>query len=176
MARSRRQQFQSRPRSPNRSWAGTSSTGVTGIPVSTKVLLGSFSLSNPNIDETILRTVGTLMVSSDQLAASEDQIGAFGMYIVNDVAATLGVTALPGPITDIADDGWYVYVPICQRFGFSDATGWNADFGLRYPFDSKAKRKMHEGTRAVLMAENATSTNVFNMSLVIRSLTMVTGT
>ncbi len=59
-------------RTANRSWSSLVNTGTSNIATDTKVLLGSFSLSNPGIDETILRTVGSISVSSDQTAASEN--------------------------------------------------------------------------------------------------------
>ncbi len=103
---------------PNRAWAGTVDT-ENAFGGGSKILLGSFSLSNPNIDETILRTVGVLSIRSDQIAAPEEQVGAFGMIKVTDLAIAAGAASIPGPVTDIGDDGWFVHVPFAQaRLGF----------------------------------------------------------
>jgi len=136
-------------------------------------LLGSFTLSNPNIDETVLRTVGSISVNTDQIVATENQIGAFGMIVISNAANAIGVTAVPGPITDIEDDGWFVYVPITQHFQFGDGTGFA--FTTPLAFNSKAKRITEEGERIALVVENAT-VHGFNFSMVMRMLSMVRGT
>ena len=161
---------------PNRAWAGVASTGYTTIAPSAKVLIGSFILSNTNIDETILRNVGIVSVTSDQQAASEDILGAFGLIVVTDIALAAGVASVPGPVSDIEDDGWMVYVPIAQSMAFQDATGVNYDFATQYAFDSKAKRRFQEGQVVALVAENASASFGFQLAVVFRQLTMVTGT
>ncbi len=168
--------FQRRSNTPNRSWTGSFSSDAVTVPASTKILLGSFSLSNPNIDETILRTVGRVYVSSDQSVATERQIGAFGLILVSDLAVTAGAASIPGPISDRDHDGWFVYVPIVQSFLFKDATGIQENAGVGYDFDSKAKRKIEEGTKIAIMVENAMSTHAWQVSNVFRMLTMVRGT
>ncbi len=178
MPRPRGRNFSRRSSGPNRSWAALQSTAgdfVTVAPA-TKVLLGGFTLSNPNIDETILRTVGTLAVRSDQAAASESQVGAFGMIIVTDLAAAAGAASIPGPITDAADDGWFVYVPIVQRFEFASAVGSNPDQATQYHFDSKAKRKFAEGQQVAVMCENDGASFGLSIAFVLRLLSQVTGT
>ncbi len=172
MARQRQRFVRKAP--SNKSWAGvmTPSIAVAG---STKILLGSFSLSNVNIDETTLRTVGAIEVHSDQVAASEVQLGAFGLIMVNDLAVAAGAASIPGPVTDINDDGWFVYVPIVQRLNVGDSTGLQPEFGVRYAFDSKAKRKTDEGFKIAIMVENATAAG-FIISIGFRLLSMVRGT
>ena len=169
----RRQNQRGRSGPANRSWTGTVSTTAVSVPVSTKVLLTRVVLSNPGIDETVLRTVGSISVTSDQTAATENQLGAFGLIIVNDVAATLGVTVIPGPVTDIDDDGWFVYVPVVQRLVVATAVG--TVNGVRYNFDSRAKRIIHDGTGIAVMIENASAASVLIVTIGFRVLTMVTG-
>ena len=159
---------------PNRGWAGSSPGSATTVGVSTKVLLGSFLLSNPNIDETVLRTVGQLAVVSDQTAASEQQLGAFGMIVVTDIALAAGAASIPGPVTDIADDGWFLYVPIAQTLLFADSTGLAQS--VNYAFDSKAKRVVGDGQSMALMVENASASFVFQVVFTLRLLSQVTGT
>ena len=163
-------------RTPNRGWSGLASTGFTTIAPSAKVLIGTFVLNNPGIDETILRSVGMLAVSSDQQAASEDIIGGFGMIFVTDLAAAAGIASIPDPITDIEDHGWFLYVPIVQSMAFQSSVGVNYDFGVQYPFDSKAKRKIEEGTSIAVVASNSSASFGFQVAVVLRILTQVTGT
>ena len=129
-------------RTPNRTWAGFSSAAFANVPAATKVLIGGFTLSNPGIDETVLRVAGMLSVTSDQIAASEAQIGAFGMIVVNDLAVAAGAASIPGPITDRSDDGWFVYVPFVNQFTLASAASFDAVGSLNLEIASKAKRKV----------------------------------
>ena len=160
----------------NKAWAGTVTATATTVPAASKVLVGGFSLSNPNIDETILRVVGALAVSSDQQAASELQLGGFGMILVSDAAVAVGITAIPGPVTDIADDGWFVYVPISQHMTFISAVGVLPEVAHIYQFDSRAKRRVQEGQQIAIVAENAHATHGFKLTTTLRMLSMITGT
>jgi len=160
---------------PNRSWAGISIAPVA-VAASTKVVLATFALDNAGIDQTFIRNVGVALLRSDQAAASENQRGAFGMIVVSDRAAAVGATAIPGPITDIDDDGWLLYVPINQRFEFSSAVGFDPTGGIQYHFDSKAKRIVHDGQSVALIVENADSSFAFTVSMIFWTLTMVRGT
>ena len=162
-------------RTPNRSWGGTFTATGQAVAGNTKVLLGGFTLSNANIDETVLRTVGRLAIKSDQTAADEEQIGAFGMIIVNDLAVAAGAASVPGPITDRDDDGWFVYVPIVQSLDFASGVGIEAQMSTGYPFDSKAKRRVQEGFQIAMVVENGHATSAFTIAFVIRVLSQITG-
>ncbi len=176
MAQRRARSFTTRSSRPNRSWAAATPAAVTSVPANSKVLLGSFTLSNANIDETILRTVGLISVGPDQLVASEDQVGAFGLIAVTDRALAAGAASIPGPFTDGADDGWFVYVPFAQSLIFADATGLYPEWATQYMFDSKAKRRFQEGQAIAIMAENGSATAGFQIHEVFRMLSMVSGT
>ena len=175
MTRFNQQRFPVRKFPPNRSWTASQLAVFTVIPANSKVVLGTFVLSNSGIDETILRTVGLMAIKSDQSIADEDQIGAFGMIVVSDTAAALGVTAIPGPISDADNDGWFVYKPWVQAFEFITTTGMYLDT-VQYEIDSKAKRIVNDGSTIALVAENAHATDGASLGLQIRMLTMVKGT
>ena len=174
MAR-QRNQFPRRSSPPNRTWAGAFDE-VTVAAASTKVLVGSFSLSNPGIDETILRIAGVLSVRSDQAIADENQSGAFGMIVVSTVAITTGITVIPGPITDIGNDGWFCYVPFLENFEFITAAGFAANLGRRYEVASRAKRKNPDGFAVAMVVESTSGSHGFTLNTIIRLLSMVTGT
>ena len=109
VTRSRNTHFTQNRSRPNRAWSSHFEAATTSVGPSTKVLLGSFGLSNVNIDETALRVVGMLSVASDQTAVSEHIVGALGLIRVSDTALAAGAASIPGPITDAGDDGWFVY-------------------------------------------------------------------
>ena len=140
------------------------------------MLVATFTLSNPGIDETVLRSVGGIAVRSDQLAADEFQEGAFGMIVVSDIAAAAGIASIPDPVSDIDDDGWFVYVPFQQAFTFSSAAGFDARGATWYPFDSRAKRKVEDGSTIAVVVANANSATGLQIGLGFRMLSMVTGT
>ena len=175
MARRFQNRFSSnRSARPNRSWTGLVSATTVTVPAASKVLIASFVLSNPGIDETVLRTLGILYVQSDQGAGSELQMGAFGLLKVTDTALAVGITAIPDPVSEVADDNWFVYVPIQQHLVFASAVG--QIMGERYEFDSKAKRVLEIGESIAVVAANAHATHGFNISVGFRMLSQVRGT
>ncbi len=160
---------------PNRSWSSFNMAAFQVVAAATKVLLGTFSLSNTNIDETILRLVGLLSISSDQSAATEEQLGAFGLIIVSERAATAGAASIPGPVTDAADH-WFAYKSFAQRFLFQSAIGVEPAYATPYLFDNRGKRIVTEGRRIAIMVENAHATHGLSINVQMRLLGMVRGT
>ena len=144
---------------------GIFSTGFTAVAEGSKVLVASFSAAalDPVAPATIVRTRLRISVESNQVIASEDQLGAFGLSFQNEVARALGVTGLAGPVTDFNFD-WFVYQPICQRTTFVDGTGFRR-IDTEYEIDSKAMRKFSGGSALVIMAENISSTDAFRIAV-----------
>ena len=160
---------------PNRSWSASFGATYIAVPAASKVLLGSFALTTP-ADVTILRTVGTISVKSDQVAVSEEQVGAFGMQLVTGIALAVGITAIPGPVTDAADDGWFIYQSFGQSWGSAGATFAGGPEALTYQFDSKAKRKVDDSLVMAVVVENAHATHAFEIWFAVRILAMIRGT
>ena len=102
---------------------------------------------------TVVRTRMTVMISTDQLAADEQQIGAVGLAIVSSQAVLIGVTAVPTPITDLASDKWFVHQPLISDFIFATAAGFDSDGGHIYEIDSKAMRKVNDDEEIIVVAE-----------------------
>jgi len=156
----------------NNAWGALAAGGgFVAVAASTKVLVGTVALSNPNIDETILRVVGMLAVVSDQTAAVEQQLGACGLIIVSDQAITAGAASIPGPNTDADHDGWF-----CHTF-FVQQQEEAANLGSRlYDFVSKGRRIVQEGEQIAIMFENGHATHGLEFELAFRILSRVTGT
>ena len=141
---------------------------VTNIPASSKVLLSSVAAAQLTAlaPATIVRTRGVLMVSTDQTAALEFQLGSFGLGFVNEVARALGVTALPGPSTDALWDGWFVHQYFQQKHDVAETGPAYA----QYVIDSKAMRKFEGDEGLVFMVENTHATQGFEVALGLRIL------
>ena len=102
---------------------------------------------------TIVRTRLQVSIISDQLAASEIQMGAVGAAIVSDQANAIGVTAVPTPITDMGSDLWFVHQILYNEFSFGDGTGFQEKGLEQYEIDSKAMRKVDIGQDVIVVAE-----------------------
>ncbi len=165
-----------RRKTPNRAWGSVVDTQNAIAGPGTKVLLGSLSLSNPNIDETVLRTVGTIAVASDQTAGTEVQEGAVGLIVAGDRAILGGVASLPGPITDMNDDEWFVHIPFSFKQQFVSAIGIYPDFAHMLQFDFKSKRIVEDGNSLAVIVESSAASDGFTFSILLRILSMVRGT
>ena len=104
---------------------------------------------------TIVRTRVNLLLTSDQLAATEDQEIGYAMSIVTDQAAAIGVTAVPTPMTDQGSDQFFVYELLYNSFQFADSTGFDASVGRERIVDSKAMRKVKESDDLALTVETS---------------------
>ena len=103
---------------------------------------------------TIIRSRFELFVFSDQSAAIEPQVGAFGIAVVSDQAVAAGVAAVPTPVTDMGSDLWFVH----QNYsGRESSTVDVSEPGNRISIDSKAMRKVDIGQDIVVVAENDTN-------------------
>ncbi len=145
-------------------------TGPTALAANTAILDQAFTQANLDTitPATIIRTRGILWVSTDQLTASEEPFGAMGMMVVTEAARVAGIAAIPTPIAEEVDDGFFVF----QYFGgpqlFFSATGQQQ--WARYEFDSKAQRKMNSDEAIVVTLENASSSAGLNYLLKFRIL------
>ncbi len=149
-----------------------SSSGVTNIPLGSKVLAASLSAAQlaGAAPGTVIRTRGVLHVTSDTTGAGEVQTGAMGIGFVSETARALGVTAISGPDTDALWDGWFVHQFIEQRTLFSSAVGIDMAPGVQYIIDSKAMRKFDGSDGLVVMFENTSATFGYDVVLGLRFL------
>ena len=146
---------------------GISTATAIIVPANSKLLVTSFAaaLLTTAAPFTIIRSRFLLGIQSDQAGASEEQLGAFGIGIVNEVARAVGVTGLPGPATDSLWDGWFVIQPIAQRIQVNSAVGFDAQMATQYVIDSKAMRKVEGDEGIVVMVENLHGSHGFTLTL-----------
>ncbi len=132
-------------------------TSFTGLAAGGATLFSGFTATQLALRPfTIVRTRGMLQVMSDQFGASETYGASFGICVVSDQAAAIGVTAVPTPVTDRASDLWFVYETILGRLIFASSTGLH-EFGHLRSWDSKAMRKVEEGQDVAIVVEAETT-------------------
>jgi len=164
--RSTKSGFILRPGGPKRmsQWVGGGFIQTAITTASTATLITQFSSGITDLEPfTIVRTRGTIQLSSDQISAAEDQEVAYGHCVVSQQAVAIGVTAVPTPVTDSGSDLFYVYEMISSTFSFASSIGFvQSDSASRFfRFDSKAMRKVPDGTNSISVVEtSATSEGV----------------
>ena len=100
----------------------------------------------------------SIMWSSDQNAASENVLGAVGCAVVEDTAVAVGIGSLPDPITDIADDFWFLFQGLHSRISIRGTDGMTEPAGHILEVDSKAMRKLPTGKSMIVVVGNNSST------------------
>ncbi len=144
-------------RAPRRKtfWIGSAdSTAGQTLAAATAVLDQSTTWSDDLGPATVVRTRGELYVRSD-VSTTEDAFGAMGMAVVKTTAAAIGITAIPTPITDEGDEGFFVWVPWTSSQIVGTTQGpVRANI---FKFDSKAQRKIVGGDTLVVTLENASA-------------------
>ncbi len=106
---------------------------------------------------TVIRARGVLAMQSDQTAATESQLAGFGAAVVSEEAVTVGITAMPTPITE-ADSGlFFVYEIMLQELQVTSAAGSGGvgKMGVERIVDSRAMRKVDLGQDIVFVADTA---------------------
>ncbi len=108
--------------------------------------------------ETVIRTRGLFGYRSDQSIADEDIMGAVGIGIVSEQAASVGVTAVPAPDTD-AGWGWLWHSYFAQSF-VTEANSMVFNALQLIVIDSKAMRKVGDNERLVVVIQNSSATGM----------------
>ncbi len=133
----------------------TRAAGANGIAV----LIPSTTLVGIS-PATIIRTHCKFNIRSDQTGVSEDQIGAVGFGLVNDVAGAVGASAIPGPAADCGWGGWFAHQFFITGFQFVSGVGVESVRGKEYTIDSKAMRKFSAEEDIAVMLENFGTTGL----------------
>ena len=129
------------------------STNLGGA--STAALISSFNAAAlAFVPFTVVRTHLFFHLRSDQVAATELYQAAIAMAVVTAQAAAAGVASVPTPFTDLGSDAFYLHATQGGRLNFSDGTGI-LELGKDMQVDSKAMRKVEEGSNVILVAETS---------------------
>ncbi len=156
---------------PPPDWVANQETGLTTVAVSTKVLMGTFTVTGS--PETVRRVRGLVHWQSDQSAASETPFGAIGMCVVTQDAAAAGAASIPGPFTDAASSVWLYHQFLLNKFTLGSAIGFDANAGTQYEIDSKGMRRVSDEQEVAIMVENGNSTQAAQVIAMIRMLATV---
>jgi len=149
-------------------WSSAVETRTTLGVASTAVILSSLGAAGLALRPfTVVRSRGVLFIQSDQAAANEFQTVAYGECVVSDQALAIGVTAVPTPVTDSISDLWFMYQ-------WNVAAGENAaesgSTGNFVEFDSKAMRKVEDGSDLIGVVETGTLSNGVLATVISRNL------
>jgi len=140
------------------------------LAAATPVLLSTLSTTGLALRPfTVIRSRGLFLVRSDQVSADEIQIAAYGGAVVSDVASTVGVAAVPTPITDSVSDLWFFYQLGFSSFDFVTGAGFG-DFSKNFEIDSRAMRKVEEGQDLITVVENSAVGSGVNVITGVRFL------
>ncbi len=107
---------------------------------------------------TVVRVRAQIQVRSDQQGAIEFWQAAWGICVVSDQAVAIGVTAIPTPFTDLGSDLWFAHEMATGLQGISSGTS-TGELGRMVNVDSKAMRKVEEGSQLVFVAETSAGSN-----------------
>ena len=109
---------------------------------------------------TVVRTRGMFCskVVSGVPAGNSIIRGAIGIIMVSSDAFTVGITAIPGPLSD-SDNDWYVWAPFCHLLQSGDDEGIAIMANAVVPFDSRGMRKVKVGDVSAVVVEYASDTN-----------------
>ena len=113
-------------------------------------LVSSISFEAPG---TIVRSRGRISIQPQSYVADLNIVGAFGIGLVSDEAATVGITVIPEPFSDADWGGWMVWQSFALHYEFHDSTGSFLELEA-IEIDSKAMRKVEPNSRMVFVAES----------------------
>ena len=138
----------------NTDWVGSVPlTSMAALAASSVVLSQIFTPTGSG--ETVIRTRGLFGYSSDQVGATETQLGAIGIGVVSAQAVSVGVSAIPHPDTDASWDGWFWHSYFVSRIFFNSAIGFDGNMVQHITIDSKAMRKVGDEERVVVVVQNS---------------------
>jgi len=92
---------------------------------------------------------------TDQISAAETQILSYGIAVIEEPAATVGITAVPLPGADAASEAWFYHRFLASDWDFITGVGFDS-VGRTHMIevDSKAMRKLQDNQRIVVVVQN----------------------
>jgi len=147
-------------RSPT-AWAGFVATDAT-VATGTAQIVASIVPVAGTGHETVVRIVGDWQAEGAGINGSL----VLGALVATDAAVAAGAAAVPDPITEIQDDIWVMISSISVSIGARSA------FNDPVRFDSRAMRKIDEGSQLVFIIANNTDGNM-GFSMYLRALAKI---
>ena len=142
---------------------------------STKVLFGGFQQATASNDVVLERFHGVIQLVSDQAAGTENQQCAFGAILVSNDAFGVGITAIPGPLSD-AESDWAVHQMMVNRYIVSTAVGFDSVAGRLFAIDGKARRRVPAGYTLAMVYETGAISDGCFLTAGFRALFRLRGT
>ena len=138
----RSRNVRSTPQRRKTAWVAIDPTATTMVGAGGTFIYAANAALDALRPYTIVRTIMDFLLVSDQAAAIENQICAFGWAVVSDQASAAGVASLPTPVTDLASDLWFFH-----RFVMADESNLTdrTKGGTVLHVESKAMRKVDVG-------------------------------
>ena len=144
--------------------------GITTSAAAFVKALGTGGISTLQ-SSTVVRSRGHFCSKLVAGAPSGNSIirGAFGIIIVSADAFAVGITAIPGPLSD-SDNDWYVWAPFCHNVQSADDEAIAIQANVSLPFDSRGMRKVKVGDVSAVVVEYLSDTtgSVFDVGYVWR--------
>ena len=144
--------FGGRSPAPRRQIFNTGITGeVDGLTtvVGVAKVVGSVGIASGEAPVTLVRTRGRWNLSLAAVSAVGIDRCVMGIIKVSTDAFAIGVTALPGPLSDVEND-WLLWQPLINAHISVTGDQFNGDIES---FDSRGMRKLKEGDVLAVMFE-----------------------
>ena len=121
---------------------------------------------------TLVRTRGALVLEMLTSGGVTNEVtGAVGMIVVSSDAFAVGISALPGPLTDISND-WFVYEPFALATESANPPADSRVSHVMRQFDSRGMRKLKAGETLAMVIEavqsDATTGTVLRLASTFR--------
>ena len=137
-------------------------TATFGAATLLKGLLSGFLVAE-EAALTLVRTRGMITMGILTSGAANNVItGAYGQIVVSTDAIGVGITAVPGPLTDIEND-WYVWVPFALRADTIAEAPVNITSNMAINYDSRGQRKLKNGEALISVIEMCQSDGTTGM-------------
>ena len=138
------------------SWEGTIFNLQLVTATSAFATITTEAILENTLNSTLIRQRGNVLVY-DQVRAAQtiDSVVGLGIYLANNVAVGVGITALQLPITDIGSDWlWHTLIPIASNYDAAGDQALDAPLiAMREVIDGKAMRKVDPNQVLVLVGQ-----------------------
>ncbi len=152
-------------------WLGAPFIRTTITAASTAVLMSSLNAAALALRPfTVIRTRGIWSIISDQQTANENMEMSIGHAVVSEQASAIGVTAVPTPVSESDSDLFFVYDSVIGSTRILSSVGFNENENKLRDVDSKAMRKVEDGSDIVSVVETGVGSSGLIVTTFFRQL------